>query len=171
MNIHPILVHFPIAMLVIYAVFEIARFRFLTRQSWYEPTKVVLLAIGVLSSFVALSSGEVAADIVGETDLVEMHSAFAVASTWIFSVLLIAYIVHGLAVSLSVTRIRTLVEKLGPIWRALIVLARFILKPSVAVILAILGLMAITVTGALGGAIVYGPDIDPIVSFVYHLFF
>lgn len=171
MNIHPILVHFPIAMLVIYALFEIARFRLLTRQSWYESAKMVLLTVGVLSSFVALSSGETAADIVGETNLVEIHSAFAVASTWIFSVLLVAYLVHGLAVSLSVTRIRTLVEKLGPIWRVLISLSRFVLKSYVAVILALFGLIAITVTGALGGAIVYGPDVDPIVRFIYHLFF
>jgi hypothetical protein len=132
---------------------------------------MVLLTVGVFSSFTALSSGEEAADILGETNLVEIHSAFAVASTWIFGVLLVAYLIHLLATSLSVERIRLLVEKLGPFWRLLVSLSRFILKPYTTITLALLGLITITVTGALGGAIVYGPDIDPIVSFVYNLFF
>ena len=36
-------------------------------------------------------------------------------------------------------------------------------------LLALLGLIAITITGGLGGAIVYGKDVDPIVSFIYKL--
>jgi len=34
---------------------------------------------------------------------------------------------------------------------------------------ALIGLAAIVVTGALGAAIVYGPDIDPFVKIIYSL--
>jgi len=44
----------------------------------------------------------------------------------------------------------------------------FILFPPVAIVLALAGLVAITVTGGLGGAIVYGPDADPFFKLVYH---
>ncbi|MEK7110290.1 MAG: hypothetical protein AAB759_00205 [Patescibacteria group bacterium] len=37
MNIHPAFVHFPIALLTIYAVLELARFRFFTaRPYWFH---------------------------------------------------------------------------------------------------------------------------------------
>ena len=38
-------------------------------------------------------------------------------------------------------------------------------------LIALVGIVVITITGALGGAIVYGPEVDPIVSVIYHLFF
>jgi hypothetical protein len=43
-------------------------------------------------------------------------------------------------------------------------------RPPVLVGLSILGLAAITVTGALGASIVYGPNIDPFVHYIYRLF-
>jgi len=158
-------------MLVIYAIFEIFRIPVIVRQHWYVSVKTVLLMIGVVFSLFALSSGETAEHIMGRSQLIETHSFYAVASTWIFAILLVAYLVHGLAISLSISRIRTLMEKLGFIWRMLILLARLILKPYIVVTLAVLGLITITITGALGGAIVYGPEADPIVSFIYNLFF
>jgi len=171
MDIHPIIVHFPIAMLVIYAIFEIFRIPVIVRQHWYVSVKTILLMIGVVFSFFALSSGETAEHLAGRSQLIETHSLYAGASTWIFAILLVSYLIHGLAVSLSITRIRTLIERLGFIWQILILLARFILKPYIVVTLALVGLITITITGALGGAIVYGPDADPVVSFIYHLFF
>ena len=36
--------------------------------------------------------------------------------------------------------------------------------------MALLALVGMTVTGALGAAIVYGPTADPFVTFIYHLF-
>jgi hypothetical protein len=32
-------------------------------------------------------------------------------------------------------------------------------------------MILVTIVGALGGALVYGPEVDPVVSVVYHLFF
>jgi len=36
---------------------------------------------------------------------------------------------------------------------------------------ALIGAVCLTITGALGGAMVYGPTSDPFVSFIYTLFF
>jgi len=47
-----------------------------------------------------------------------------------------------------------------------------LIRESFIVALAALArLIAISITGTLGGAIVYGPDVDLVVSLVYHLLF
>jgi len=38
-------------------------------------------------------------------------------------------------------------------------------------LLALLGLVLIIITGGLGAAIVYGPNVDPFVNFIYSIFF
>lgn len=37
--------------------------------------------------------------------------------------------------------------------------------------LALLGIIAVTITGALGGAISHGANTDPVVQMIYNLFF
>lgn len=49
-------------------------------------------------------------------------------------------------------------------------LSEIVLSNPLAIVLALLGLGALMITGALGGAITYGPDADPIVSIVYKIF-
>lgn len=84
MNIHPLFVHFPIGILVLYTAFEFARLKFITKQQFYIPLKSILAILGTAAA---------------------------------------------------------------------------------------LGLVAITITGGLGASIVYGPDVDPVVHFIYSLFF
>ena len=45
-----------------------------------------------------------------------------------------------------------------------------VLQSPFLILMALAGLAAITITGALGGAVVYGPNIDPVVSAVYRFF-
>lgn len=45
-----------------------------------------------------------------------------------------------------------------------------VLSNPLLVLLSLLGLCSLMITGALGGAITYGTDADPIVSIVYKLF-
>ena len=42
-------------------------------------------------------------------------------------------------------------------------------KKALGVIVGLIGLMLITITGALGGSIVYGTDTDPAVRFIYKI--
>ncbi len=53
----------------------------------------------------------------------------------------------------------------------LVKIAKWIINTRVSFILALIGIVGITITGTLGGAMVHGPEVDPFVSFVYHLFF
>lgn len=170
MDIHPIFVHFPIALLTVYAVLELIRFEKITNQPYYFYVKGSLLIIGILTSSLALQTGEMAEDGVVRSlhDLVEMHSTFANISTWIFAVLAVAYA----ATWISKTEYNHKLSEsfLAKIWNLLLMVTSKIMNNSfIMIILALLGLGAITITGALGGAIVYGPDVDPIVSFFYYL--
>jgi hypothetical protein len=46
-----------------------------------------------------------------------------------------------------------------------------VLNVYIAPLLALLGIIAVTITGALGGAIAHGADTDPVVQMIYSLFF
>lgn len=179
MNIHPIFVHFPIALLTLYALLEILRFRFIQRVPGMFSIKAFLVIIGSLGAFVALQTGELVEDAFRSgsstvRQLIETHSAVATSTFVIFGLLALAYIIslfNTYAAQSSFTRFVSQNPFLASVWRILSNAAGFIMRPSVLVILAVLGLLAVTVTGALGGAIVYGPDADPVVRLVYGMFF
>ena len=169
MNIHPILVHFPIAMLTIYAIAELIRVKKITDLPYYFYIKASILFIGVLGAFASLSSGEAAEHSVSRSlnNLVEVHSAFANASTWIFGIIAIIYLI--IWISKSSFNQKLLESKFASIWSIKVNIANKILDSYFMILVAFIGLISITITGALGGAIVYGPDIDPIVNFIYNL--
>jgi hypothetical protein len=57
-----------------------------------------------------------------------------------------------------------------PSWaNSLVTFFLFFSKRWVSILLAIVGLILITVTGALGGILVYGPDVDPVAKLLYSL--
>lgn len=165
MNIHPLFVHLPIGILLLYIAFEILRFKFITSRPSYFEVKTILVIAGTLSAFVTSGTGDMAEDAVRQTNpeklpLVEVHSTFAAATTIIFSMLAAAYLVEWC--------IRN--QKLAFITRISVLrkLSRVVLKLSPYI--AALGLIAITITGGLGASIVYGPDADPLVTIIYALF-
>lgn len=166
MNIHPAFVHFPIALLIVYAVLECIRPKYvMSRRSWHD-IKAAFVILGTLSAFAALSTGEMAEELVDRTkhQLVELHSFFATVSTWIFAILAAAYLI-----ALLQEHVQPLARQSW--WKIIAAIGAFVERPYIAIVLALLGIVSLTVTGALGGAIVYGPDADPIVSFIYNLFF
>lgn len=163
-NIHPVVVHFPIALLSIYALFEFLRFPKLVRQSWYTPVKCAFLFLGTILGFAALLTGGWAEDSVGESKLVGIHSMWAAVSMWIFAVLCATYLLLFISRTEWFVKFEARFKRAGTMFPAV---AGAILK--VAPIGAFVGLVAITVTGALGGAIIYGSDVDPVVHFIYKL--
>lgn len=171
MNIHPIFVHFPIALMTVYAIAELIRFKQLTQTAYFFYIKAVLVIVGTLSAFLALNTGEGAEDLVSRSldSLVEIHSSFASASTWIFGIIAALYLISW--VNKSEWNQKLMAGVFSKIWSIKVKIANRILNSSLIILMALAGLVVITITGALGGAIVYGPDIDPIVNFIYHLFF
>jgi uncharacterized membrane protein len=166
MNIHPILVHFPIGLLTIYALLEFLRFKALLQKVYWFYLKAGLVLIGCASSIVTFLSGDAIEGMFrgfpDQMHLVSVHSNFALASCLLFGAIAFAYLVQWLAkenISFNVSA-----------WKYLVRLTHQFLQGPAVVLLALAGLFCVTVTGALGGALVYGSDIDPVVSFIYKLF-
>lgn len=158
MNIHPLIVHFPIALLTVYTLAEVARFGFVRRHPAWFTVKAVLLIVGSLGSFAAMGSGLIAAQIFGNEDVVFVHKSLAVSTASVYFLLALSYLIQWL-------------DRNGRMWPGLARFERAVFRAPVTIILALIGMVLLTMTGAMGGALVYGPEMDPIVSFVYHLFF
>ncbi len=159
MDLHPVLVHFPIALLTVYAGIEVVRFPKLVKQTWWLPLKSAFVILGSLASLFTFITGwllKQAAEKTGSlSPVMAAHFHFALYTVIVFGVLAVAHVI-GLT---------------KQYWaKSIIDCAEFVLRPYVAIPLALLGLFCITATGALGAAMVYGPNIDPAVQFFYNLF-
>lgn len=154
MDLHPMIVHFPVALLTVYALLEIARLPMFRRSVWWFPVKTVFLLLGWLGSVAAVTTGlttSEAARITGEwPKLIAVHKNFGIATLVVFGVIALAYVFAA--------------QKKDNAF------SKFILRAPVVIPLALLGLAFVTITGALGGAMAYGADVDPVVSIMYKLF-
>jgi hypothetical protein len=146
-----------------YCLVEISRLRM-------SHVKRFLLLVGSASALVARQTGELIEhsfqSIPSVAPVVELHSLVATITTGLFCGIALAHIIVWLQDSATFPRLST--QKLFG-WIAPI--ARRISTGWVAVTLAIIGLASISLTGALGGIIAYGPSVDPVASIVYKLLF
>jgi len=62
-NIHPLIIHFPIALLIIAVIADLASLLF-NRYEWLRPASIALYTVGALGTIAAYFSGKQAADIV-----------------------------------------------------------------------------------------------------------
>ncbi len=146
MDIHPIIVHFPIALLMLYAVFECIRFNKVLDKPYWFYVKAILVIVGELMIFLTLMT----APNEREMGLVQVHQTFAFATALVFGLIALHYLLVWLKKEGKFNNIPTL-----PSWSL--------------IILAIIGLVCITITGGLGGAIVYGTEFDPLMAPVFKL--
>ena len=65
-GLHPLVIHFPIALLLVSALFVFLGAIFPARGWWLRCTALILLALGTASAFVAVRTGEYARDVVEE---------------------------------------------------------------------------------------------------------
>lgn len=138
-----------------------------------EYVKAAFLFFGVAGAGMAVISGETAEHIVRAADsskrqLIHLHSTYADITTFIFCILVAGYVLKLLLDLWPAESRQSPVFKLFQGFQPLVV---FILSTPVRLFLALAGLISISITGALGGALVYGPSIDPFVSLVYDLFY
>ncbi|MFA6503091.1 MAG: DUF2231 domain-containing protein [Candidatus Paceibacterota bacterium] len=176
MNIHPFFVHFPIALLAVYSLLELGAYvsPSLRRQSWMFPVKAFLLFVGVLAALAALVTGGIAEDLIegvsARAYILEIHAPFAAVTTVLYVVLAAAYLNRVFDRNGWFDAVVATNRFLAWGWNVKKSIARLILDTWALPVIALLALVGMVITGALGAAIVYGPDIDPAVSFVYHLF-
>ena len=177
MNIHPLFVHFPIALLAAYSVVEVLAYFWpaLRRQAWVSPVKVFLIFTGALSALVALITGGIAGEIVEKLQMqtlfiVKVHAPFAAITSLLYLVLTAAYLVRVFDQKGWGARIAAKNKVFTWSWNLKKKIAHFLLDTWILPVLAFFALVGVVITAALGAAIVYGPFIDPFVFFVCHLF-
>jgi uncharacterized membrane protein len=161
MNIHPIVVHFPIALLTLYSIFEIARFPFLTKQPWYFFIKAVLVILGSLVSGAALLTGQLSEKFQEGNPVLEYHEFFAYSTAAIFGLIALLYALTWYADHRA--------QQGVSLQSRLVRFSQFIVKGKLIILLVLLGLMCVTITGGLGGVMVFGPDADPFFKPIYQL--
>ena len=181
MNIHPLFVHFPIGILVLYALIELGSVLFCRQSLFVKQLKGVLVLVGAASALVAASFGDSAEELlranptllghVVDLKLVETHAMFAGLTILTFGLLAAAYLVWFVEHSTFGSKPFLQSGWVAKLWHLLQAIGRFIRRPWLAALLALAGLVAITITGGLGAAIVYGPAVDPFVQIIYNLFF
>lgn len=89
--IHPMVVHFPIALLLASLLFDLVALRW--RGAEFRATSLSLLALGVLAAVMALLTGHLAEDAVEHSGKIpkqeiETHEELASAVFWVFAGLL-----------------------------------------------------------------------------------
>lgn len=96
-ELHPIAVHFPIVLLIMYALFEAAGV--ITKQEFLSKSAVVLLVLGVLGAWAAALTGNQAEQaamklveqgVAVPAELIEEHEFYANLTIWYFAVLAFA---------------------------------------------------------------------------------
>ena len=166
MDLHPIFVHFPIAFFILYGAMEIFKFPIFIRQTWWFYTKAVLVVAGSLGSVVALVTGNLAAEKFrgsARLPLLETHETFAVATAVIFGFLAVCYLLVWIKKEKEFV-----IPWLGSnvVFKTVV----WIVGSPVSWILALVGLICVTITGGLGGMLVYGPSADPAFAWFYNTF-
>lgn len=171
LNIHPILVHFPIAFLTVYALLECVPFKRITQLPYWFYLKAALVIIGTLGSIAAFLNGNILKSLFRSDShlsaLVDRHSQFALATVLLFCLISAIYALEWCGREHLSARMH---GKMKSIFEWKVRIAHQLYASPLRVILAIVGLALVTITGGLGGTIVYGPDIDPVAGFVYRMF-
>ena len=95
-QLHPQIVHFPIAFLVIYALLEITGI--ISKKEFFQKAAYLFLFLGVLSAVAAVITGNQAAEIASNwkgkgaeipTGLISEHEEYATITLWYFTGLLV----------------------------------------------------------------------------------
>jgi uncharacterized membrane protein len=167
MDLHPVFVHFPIALLIVYSLLECLRSK---KNEILFNSKLILLVIGLVGAFFALSTGDIAEKSYSGSDvhkLIEIHATFAGISTYIYGLITLIYLVYLL--NKMKWNFNNGIDKiLLPISNISLLIFE---KNWIMISMAIIGLIAIVITGGLGGLIVYGPTADPFFAYFYKIIF
>lgn len=140
LDIHPLVIHYPIAFLTTFAVLELLRFRKLLGLPYWFYIKAALLTVGEISAIVTVVAAFMSNALASDIRLVEMYKLFIAITALIFGLISLIYLK----------------------WPK-------ILRPEIIIPLTLIGLFFIIVAGGLFGATVYGTQFDPFLAPVFKL--
>ncbi|PIR04073.1 MAG: hypothetical protein COV59_02725 [Candidatus Magasanikbacteria bacterium CG11_big_fil_rev_8_21_14_0_20_39_34] len=167
-SMHPAIVHLPIGILTLYSLLEIVSLNKKLKNPFVKHLKIFLSVIGVLFALPAYFAGNILEETRYGDPILEYHDTFASATLTLYAIIAVAYllpIIFQLPMLQSVQFLKT-----KPI-QAFYKFSQFLLQPMIIVPLSLLTLILLTITGALGGAMAHGPSADPVVAYIYHIFF
>lgn len=169
-DLHPIFVHFPIALFTIYALLEILPVKKLQATTTFTYIKGTMVIIGSFFSVFTLITGNIAGEALEHDpflgDVVELHGTFALWTSIVFALLALIYAITFI----EINRLKMLQITTSVLWNTILQIRNKVIHRWVLITLAFIGLVLITATGALGGAIVYGSNKDPIMHIMTKLF-
>lgn len=172
-DLHPIMVHFPIALLIASVALDFLSL--LLRRAGLTTAATWLLVLGVPSALVALLTGKVSGSVINTaaaSDLLHLHKIFAVGASLTFGTLLVLRVVW------LAPRIFHWLQQVVPATQTAVVGGQRALRsalpalymprlPGIVVAmyltLSLVGIVLLAFTGYFGGAIVYDRGVGPIV--------
>lgn len=158
-NLHPIFVHFPIAFFLLYSLLRLLPWpKKFPPVNWQIP-KIVILVVGLLGAWLSNLTGDIAKHLSRpQSSLVEMHESFAGISINIYIIILILELLFFIKPEYLQTKYFKQIKNF------ILRLKQLLAKDWFLIILAITGAITITITGLLGGVMVYGLTADPLAA-------
>ena len=142
MDFHPLVIHYPIALLTTYAIFELLRFKKLLDLPYWFYIKATLVIVGELGAIATVLAAVFSTStLAGESALADMYKNFIFITAVIFGIISLAYLIKSPQ----------------------------ILRPVVIIPLSVISLFFIVVAGGLFGATVYGTHFDPFMAPIFKL--
>lgn len=161
-NIHPIFVHFPIALLFVYSFIKILPFRkWFPNVAWRDIERLLLI-VGIGGAYLSLSTGEQAEEFTRPNrSLVEAHAFFANFSTRMYLLILIGEVANYIN-----TKNFSFINKINYLPKLITWIEKILTNKNLVIVLVVLGFITLFLTGVLGGVLVYGTTADPLAPFI-----
>jgi hypothetical protein len=144
---------------------ELIRFKKIITQPYWFYVKAVFVICGTGIGYATFLSGYILRDdykLESIVKVIDTHMWFAVGTLVIFNLLSLGYILDWLERGEILSAVSS-----SSVVRFFVGIKKILHSNLFCVVGAILGFVGIMITGALGGALAHGRDVDPVVDFIY----